>query len=745
MRKDDTSMGSDIFTDKKHGKLTYGHIVDTTDYAYWRELANKSPLFAAMKASALHNTSTETCDVMGANALAYILDPANKTRYIDQIRNKLDTRITTMNIAPNASGSSVRSHELFFTLLALDVIRHDLEAEILAKYDSIVKSKIMQLVIGRWDPHGWAMRMLYYKFTGDKDNFLTAKAQWENGLAEHYMPGDGVSPAGNGYCVQRWNSIERSAKNTMLDIMEYMGYHEYYTNPGIIGLKEFIYGYAVSPFGRIILYGDSRDTEAQKAWHVRGDTILSPHIVSAARFSPEAYKYAMWVLREGANINKPTLIGYLSNYIIMAGTAAGNKPLKFDSNDAKLAPSRLFKNYAALITDEQSRDALYLSMLNLTGNTEYHTHYETNALAMAGYGEILLRNAGYDGPNNDINIDGVKATFDFIHSNSESSNTLMINGERHTTKTGDGITEGFIGQDVEYFRGTSSTAIDGTHFRDGIFVQPSNGANGYFIVMDHVTSNSPKGTVNVIWHPNSSNIRVIKNETEYFSEIKVEDGADGPRIYTKNKATLTTLLATPPSSVEIKRTANQARSGYAYAADYIYANYHIIDNKANILTVLFPADKRHPTAHMTRITSEDYTGSEITQKKVVDVALTSSGTSANHYDSKYFQGEDILFRTVSGKFTSYFTKGTFFYNKQKIKIGFEADQTITLYMNHHENNTGMRGIINSEGAKVTFYYPALSTVKLNGDTARVVTSGPNWIQVNIPSGHISIELISQEK
>lgn len=148
---------------------------------------------------------------------------------------------------------------------------------------------------------------------------------------------------------------------------------------------------------------------------------------------------------------------------------------------------------------------------------------------------------------------------------------------------------------------------------------------------------------------------------------------------------------------------------------------------------------------MTRITSEDYTGSEITQKKVVDVALTSSGTSANHYDSKYFQGEDILFRTVSGKFTSYFTKGTFFYNKQKIKIGFEADQTITLYMNHHENNTGMRGIINSEGAKVTFYYPALSTVKLNGDTARVVTSGPNWIQVNIPSGHISIELISQEK
>ena len=106
-----------------------------------------------------------------------------------------------------------------------------------------------------------------------------------------------------------------------------------------------------------------------------------------------------------------------------------------------------------------------MSMLNLTGNIEYHTHYEVNALAMAGYGETFMRNAGYDGPGKDVTIDGVTATFDFMHSDSESANTLMIGGERHLSKVGDGIIEGMLGQNIEYCRGSSSDAIAGTHPR----------------------------------------------------------------------------------------------------------------------------------------------------------------------------------------------------------------------------------------------------------------------------------------
>ncbi len=723
-----------------------GNIIDTTDYSYWRKLAKISKMFETMKTSAIsivNQGDGETRDVTGANALAYILDPANKSKYISAIKNKFETRIQTMKIGNGAATSSVPSHELFYALLALDVIRYDLDPFVLSKYEGWLEEKIMALVIGKWDPHGWAMRMLYYKYIGDDAKFENAKKEFDIGLAEHYMANDGVSPAGNGYCVQRWNSIERSAKNSTLDIMEYMGYNEYYSNPGIIGLKEFMYGYATAPFGRILLYGDSRNAEGQTPWNIEdGNIILSPHIVSAARFSPEAYKYAMWTLREGAGVSKGAVKGYLSNYIIMAGSAAKNNPIEFNTDDAVLAPSRLFENYGALKSKEQSTNALYVSMYNLKGNTEYHTHYEVNALAMAGYGEILMRNAGYDGPNADVTIDGVTATFNFMHSNSESANTLMIGGKRHTSKEGEGIIEGILGENIEYFRGSSSKAIEGTHLRDVIFLQPSNGVNGYYVIMDHVTTDNAEDNVNVVWHPNAATLNTIKNATEYFSEIKIEKGHTGPHIYSKNEATLTTFLGTPPASVEIKRTANQARSGYGYAADYMYTNYNTTNQRASILTVLFPGDNIHKTGDLSRIESGDYTGSKITQRQIVDVAVTSDGNSIGAYGSETFQGENILYRKASGEFISYFVKGKSFKSGQDIQTGFKSDASVALYMNTATDSEGVNGKIVSPGTDVTFYAPDISSVRLEGNKLPIVDTGSNWLRVNIPKGTYNLELMN---
>ncbi|TWU44248.1 hypothetical protein Q31b_17840 [Novipirellula aureliae] len=721
-----------------------GNIIDTADYPYWRQLASSSPFFAAMKSNAIDaaNNGTETRDVMGGCALAYILDPENRAGYIDGIKEKFGTRITNMTIGTGAATSSVPSHELFYALLALDVIRSDLDSATLRRFESVLKSKIMDLYIGKWDPHAWAMRMLWYKYIGDERNFQAAKVEFDSGLSEHYMPNDGVSPAGNGYCVQRWNSVERSAKNATPDLMEYMGYHEYYTNPGIIGLKEFMYGYAVAPFGRILLYGDSRSTEGQVPWDIKGGkVVVSPHILSAARYSPKAYQYAMWVLREGVGVSSLRLKGHLSNYLIMAGTAAKNDPIAVELNDGVMAPSRLFQNYAAFISKTDSTNALYMSMLNLTGNTEYHTHFEVNALAMAGYGEILLRNAGYSGPDKDVTVDGVTATFDYLHSNSESANTVMIGGARHSAKVGDGITEGFVGQNVEYCRGVSTTAIEGTHARDVVFVQPSDGAHGYYLVMDHVTTDNAGENVNVVWHPNSGALKTVAPETHYLSEITKEDGANGPRVFTENEVELTTFLATPPSSVEIKRTANQA-SRYSYAADYLVANYDPIDKRKDILTVLFPADKTHQVGELTRIESEEYTGCKIVQEEIEDVALTSDGSMTGQQGETTFQGEDVLLRTESGKLSSFFVKGVSFDNGQRTRCGFQADLPIAIYMNAATASSGMRGIIHSNGTKVTFYYPEITSVKINEHAVEATASGQGWVQIQVPSGTFKVEIVS---
>ena len=109
--------------------------------------------------------------------------------------------------------------------------------------------------------------------------------------------------------------------------------------------------------------------------------------------------------------------------------------------------------------------------------------------------------------------------------------------------------------------------------RELTFVQPSNGVNGYYVVMDHVSTDNTKDNVNVIWHPNAATLNTIQKVTEYFSEIKIEKGNTGPILYSKNEVNLTTFLGTHPASVEIKRTANQA-SRYSFAGDYMYVNHN---------------------------------------------------------------------------------------------------------------------------------------------------------------------------
>lgn len=260
--------------------------------------------------------------------------------------------------------------------------------------------------------------------------------------------------------------------------------------------------------------------------------------------------------------------------------------------------------------------------------------------------------------------------------------------------------------------------------------------------MDHVTTNNVEDNINVVWHPNAATLNTIKNKTEYFSEIKIEKGNTGPRLFSENEATLTTFLGTPPASVEIKRTANQARSGYGFAADYMYVNYNTTNRQASMLTVLFPGDNTHKTGDLTRIASGDYTGSEITQRQIVDVALTSDGNSIGANGSETFQGENIVYRKASGEFISYFVKGKSFKSGQDIQTGFKSDTSVALYMNIENASDGVKGKIVSPGTNVTFYAPDISSVILEGSKLPIVDSGSNWIRVNIPIGTYNLELLN---
>ncbi|UXX79138.1 hypothetical protein N7E81_17430 [Reichenbachiella carrageenanivorans] len=718
-----------------------GNIIDTTDYSYWRKLALTSEMYEAMKTSAItiaNQGDGETRDVMGANALAYILDPSNKNKYINAIKNKFESRIRTMKIGTGAATSSVPSHELLHALLALDVIRYELDEADLSSYEHDIKDKIFQLVTHRWKPHGIAMRMMWYKYANDTANFAAAKKQYDIDLAIHFFP-DGYSPSGNGYVIGRFNHIGRGAKNSVFDLMEYMGYNEYFSNLGFRNMHEFMYGYAAAPFGANMFYGDTRGGGID--WTINGTQISTPTIARAARFSDNAYKWAMWRLKEQAGLSQETatLQGYLLSYVMMAGSAANNHPIEIDLDDAELAPSRIFDNYAALIGNNQSKDALYLSVLSMTEKVDWHAQYEANSIGLSGYGERILRNSGYDGPNNDVSAEGLTSSWDFIKYNSESGNVLMIDGEKHTSKFGQGIEEGITDTNIEYFRASSQTAIKGEHFRDVMFVQAANGANGYYIVMDHVKTDVSGATVNIVWHPNTAIIETVEDQKHYHSALKVKEGALGPVLYSNNTVELATFLGTPPISVEKKEMVNQRRQHH-YRAGYLYNNYSTSNNKADILTVLFPGDQNHKIGSMARITTEVYTGGKITQGNVVDIALTSDSSVSGTNETESFQAANIVYRKLAGKLVTYFVKGTSFKSGQDIPIGFSSETPITIYMNGKSEEKKIVGKIISSGAKVTFYDSDISAVKIDDKKIPVDISEPNSVSVTIPIGTYKIEL-----
>ncbi len=728
-----------------------GVLINTNDYEYWRQLAETDQFYMDMKKDAIRTAQDShgyfmTKDVMGANSLAYILDPENKKKYVKNIKSCFNSKIDKLVVKSDAVASSVLSHELFFALLALDVIGDDLDNGSRKRFERMLESKIMKLVIGKWDPHAWAMRMLWFKYVDDVELFTYAKEEWEEGLSEHFTF-DGVSPAGSTYCVQRWTNVGRSAKNLTMDIMEYMGYNEYYTNHSIKGHQEFLFGYAIAPFGYGISFGDSRHTSLGVGLIDSEGYIASPTTLRAARFSEQAYQSSMWVLSKAYNtkLTDIKLKGYLPNYLIMAGSAANNNPLHCDLNDGALAPSRIFDSYASLVTAEQSTDALMIAMQTLANNEEYHTHYEVNAIGLAGYGEILLRNAGYDGPGRDVSIGNVTASFDYLHSYSEGSSCVMLAGEQHTSKTGEGIIDGFTGYDIEYFRGSTGKdrAIKGSHLRDVVFMQPANGANGYYIVMDHVEANKADEVVNVVWHPNAPKLQPLVAQTEYLSVIKPEGKRWGPTVFSQNQTTLKTFLATEPNSIDIKTTVNQesrrqlpANAQTSYVAEYMMANYVAKDGKVDVLTVLFPADKNHAMGDMKRVKVGDYSGAEIIQANIKDIALVSGGTTAGQYLDSEFQGEDVVYRKSADKLISYLVRGTSFRDGA---VGFSADSVIAIHLKAEEG--GMSGVVSASLAStITLFYPELKDVKIDGEVVEILSSDQGSVTVKIPAGKYALEL-----
>ena len=648
-------------------------------------------------------------DIASTCALAYILDPTNRSTYVTKFYN------TAMTAWPSYLRPGLLDNDFqrcvipgiayFNSVLALDIMHDDFTAGQLSDLETE-----FQLVANWYESHSpswqlnlYACRGIWALYADDRTKIDDAKDDYRNELFVEQTSADGVALMGPGYAGVRL-SQERESKGNFLDVLTFTGEDDYYNDSTAINLMEWLYGYGVTPFRQYYTFGDSAPN---RNYHQKGASVFRAH-----RFSDKAGRYAAW------NNNNIAPWGRLLHYVLMDQQLL----------TPERAPSRIFPDGGAWFV-ESGADTRALSVVLFNPmDSESHSHKDVSAIHMAAYGEHVIRNSGYAGW-------GLPSGYwTYVHDQAYSNSTVFINNSDHAQKYGSGIVEGFTAPELGlgYACSDSGPAIsNGSHYRSLLFIHPNDidGTNGYSVLFDEFDADTSSNLAGTRLHPNADNMTTITSNTEYQSQIN-QVTFSGHTVY------ISIFLGTAPTAVAVNTGVLAHMADQDFNGKYLFSEYDTDGSGVvNVATVLFPHDSTHAKATMTRISGTGYTGASIVQGGITDIALESAGTGIITYSGVSFQGLATWYRDDSGLVSSYFVReGSSFDDGVSPQVGFGSVSDVSIYMNE------IKGRIVSPGTNVTFYYPGIGGVLLNDSPLSVISSGSDWVQVNIPAGTHEVEL-----
>jgi hypothetical protein len=500
-----------------------------------------------------------------------------------------------------------------------------------------------------------------------------------------------------------------------MDVLEFTGVdRRYYSNTRVMGLYEWLYGHSDAVFGGPIPFGDCSIETA------RDPAFDEPPLYRAEKFGYKVGQYA-------ATTMPAQISGNLLSYVVP------DRPLP----PAAYSTSKIYPDgggfFMEAVLSRGDRPGAMGGVLWNAMGYEGHSHYDVNAIAIAGYNEYVLVNSGYAGWGGGL----PGYSWSWIHDDERSGNTLRTNS-RHATKSGGGVVEGFTDTLFDYASGDDGPALpNDVHLRNFVFVHSDDSSNAYFVLFDEVYANSGEQILMNL-HPNTlatTGIQTDVNETEYTATIDAV-------ALVPNQVKLTLFYATPPSVVRHRNggIATWDVPGGGFEGKYLETEYIAPGNgEKNLVTILFPHDFEHAKAGMTRLSVSGSSGAMIDHGTgVIDYAFESTGAAPLTHDGNTFTGRALLCRKGSdGANVFYFVrKGASFSTTNGPPVGFISVEDVSVYMR------GTRGSIVSPGTSVRFTYPAISGVKLDGSTVSNSDSGTNWVEVDVPSGTHSVELLT---
>ncbi|PSB21076.1 hypothetical protein C7B61_17280 [filamentous cyanobacterium CCP1] len=723
-------------------------IVRESDYPELRDRANRLP-WSEMRLEAIQQAQELTYDpeedngrgagyklrdMMGYTALAYILDSANKERYVDKIQETLNVALPDMlserKERDNWDTTVPFQGGIFNAILALDIIYRELPAH----ERSTLETDIAQLVNGfrdNWGPANHSVSALWAFYERDTSKFEQELQQYDESWVVDITI-DGVYTPGTGYAAERIGSCSREHKALGMDVWEYQGHHNYYTNEQFIKLHEWLYGYSHTPDFRTMAFGDSLPN-----FYLLGGSRHTPANCStqpyrAYRFGEFTRRYATWQMQDGHRMPSGNAAmhpnGRLLTYILMADEVP-------DLSVKVVPPSRVFPDGGAwFLENQQSRKALAGAMWNPT-HSSGHSHKETNAIFLSGYGAHLLSNSGYKGWRRGVG----NFSWDYIHDRAVSGNTGLIDYQfdrtqegnppeenDHQYKHGAGIQEWLLTPTFDYARGDSGEALpNGQHFRNFHFVHPSDGKHGYWFLIDEFTGGNQ---VHLAFHPYARTLNQA-SPAEYQADIVNYEDTEITDV------DLTVFLGTPPDDVTLH---NGVIAGPDIENQYLYASYNRSSGKKQIVTVLVPSDHDHQKPELEQIRGEYYSGAKVDHGDgVIDYIVESDPNAVEPIDNAAFQASRSLFRLVGTDLRAVYAVGrSFEYDADLGRKGFQAEQDLALYLRE-----GSGQVVSPTAQRLTLYYPTIRGAYINGSPAPIVQATDDSITINIPAGTSSLDLV----
>lgn len=647
----------------------------------------------------------QIADVIGAAALAYIVDPDNAEDHIAAIVRVIERWFDLVHtLDANDWSRTVPPGTGFFdSVLALDIIHDAIDAGQLAYLESALEP-VYTWYASRgtaWGLNLLGARGIWAAYRGDEGALESAATAYRDIWLYSLTP-DGVFPGGANYGGFRMAGGSH-AKAYFLDVLERNDEGgEFYSDPEIASFFEWLYGYSVTPTRRFWCFGD---TSPIGVAHWQGE----PGSYRAHLFSERAARYAAWL-----NDGRPPR-GHLLDYVL-----TDRPPL-----EPEVPQSRIFPAGGAFFREAgTSPDAVASALWSPSIEYDEHVHHEANAVAMTAYGETVLRNSGYNGWGSPAHGFGY---WGWISDNAESGNTVTVDGANHATHQSGGVPRGFTSRGLDWAEGDSGPALgEARHRRAMVLVHGTADVSGYSFLLDAIDR---AGSAQLHLHPNSPEDPWMDVEGAYTWRIRppVRDG--------EHDVGLTVFFGTPTTGVSV-RDGVLAAWGDSFVGRFVTAEFAGLSAGRSILTVLFPFDEAHPRPSLARIGGAGYTGARIDHASgASDVVLESNGIDEVVHEGLVVQARALMLRQRAGAPLLLFVEDA----RRLGAPGLEVSTTapVTLHLD------GPSGTIASSGADVTFEQAGLRSVWVDGIPS--MADSPGRATVAVPGGVHSVELSTEDR